>query len=122
MTGLAVGRIRDRSTFRALGRPEGRAARGPIQVSFVSAPSPAEPPFPQVGYAVSRQHGNAVHRNRLRRRLRAAVRQAANQVPVGSYLIRPAPATAILTFDELVAAVGQAMATAAGRRMIERGR
>ncbi|HVX20816.1 MAG TPA: ribonuclease P protein component [Acidimicrobiales bacterium] len=113
MTRPAVGRIRERSTFRALSRPVGRAGRGPVRASFVPPADGRPATFPQVGYAISRQHGSAVVRNRLRRRLRAAVRQAAPVTPAGSYLLRPVPGTAELGFPELTRAVEQALLAAA---------
>ncbi len=69
----------------------------------------------RVGYVIGRRCGNAVYRNRLRRRCRAAVREAAAVVPPGSYLIRPEPEAALLDFADLAGAVREAMAAAAGR-------
>jgi ribonuclease P protein component len=110
-----VGRIRDRSTLRALRRPAGKAARGPIRVSYVPARGPEGERFAQVGYVVGRRCGNAVHRNRLRRRCRAAARAAVPGLAAGSYLIRPEPDAAALPYADLARAVAQAMAAAAGR-------
>ena len=48
--------------------------------------SPAEPP--RVAYAVGRQAGGAVARNKIRRRLRAAIRAHARELEPGSaYLV-----------------------------------
>jgi ribonuclease P protein component len=113
MKGSAVGKISDRSTFRALGRPTGRAARGPVRVVFVPGSTDAHAAFPQVGYAIGRRCGNAVHRNRLRRRFRAAVREAAGEVSPGSYLFRPSPEAAELPYPELVRSVREVMIAAA---------
>lgn len=49
---------------------------------------------PRVGFAVSRSAGSAVVRNRLRRRLRAVMRELGDPAsppafPSGDYLIRP---------------------------------
>lgn len=119
MTSPAVGRIRERSTFRALASPAGRATCGPIKVSFAPAPSPDDQPFPQVAYAIGRRHGVAVRRNLLRRRLRSAVREVAGDVPPGNYLVRPGPATATLDFAELRSAVRRALVVA-GRADVAR--
>jgi ribonuclease P protein component len=111
VTSQFVGRIRQRGTFAALRRPAGRAAAGPVRVSWVP-PQPADP-FPLVSYAIGRRCGNAVQRNRLRRRLRAAVGQC--QVPAGSYLVIAEPAAVDLGFGDLASTVGSAMSTAAAR-------
>ena len=63
-------RIRDRATFEALRRAGTRARRGPVTVTYAAV---GTAPVPRVAYAVGRRTGNAVIRNRLRRRLRAAV-------------------------------------------------
>lgn len=113
--GPVPGRIRDRSTFRALRRPEGRATRGPVRVSFVSPADAEGERFARVGYAIDRRCGNAVARNRLRRRCREAARSAAAEVPPGSYLLRPEPGAATLDYAGLARAVREAMTAAAGR-------
>lgn len=51
---------------------------------------PGEPPA-RVAYAVSRAVGSAVERNRVRRRLRALVAEAAAQLRPGAYLVGAAP-------------------------------
>jgi len=58
----------------------------------------------RVGFAVNRTVGNAVVRNRVRRRLREAVRpQLGSLADSGSWdiVIRANPAAAAATFDEL---------------------
>ncbi len=118
----AAGPIRRRSTFRALRRPEVRASRGPLTVSYVSAVDANAQFTTQIGYVVSRRCGSAVVRNRVRRRLRAAVREvAADGLAEGSYLIRPEPAVATLDYDTLVARVADAL-TEAPRRAASRAR
>jgi ribonuclease P protein component len=62
-----------------------------------------------VAYAIGRKVGSAVERNRLRRRLRAIVRELAPQIRPGAYLIRVAPEAAQLSHTELVTNVTEAI-------------
>jgi ribonuclease P protein component len=92
-----IWRIRDRRTFAAL-RGSGRYLRqGPITVTFLSG-DPGTPP--RFAYAVGRRVGTAVARNRLRRRLRAAV-ATASALRSGAYLVGAGPEAARLSFGEL---------------------
>jgi ribonuclease P protein component len=117
-----VGRIRGRAAFEQFRRPEGRAERGPVRVSYVSTTSrrapggtPIVPPIPQVGYVIGRRCGNAVVRNRIRRRLRSAVQLVAVTLPPGNYLVGASPVAAEVPFDRLVSAVSGSMSAAAGK-------
>jgi ribonuclease P protein component len=125
MMAPVVGRIQGRSSFRALARPDGRASRGPVSVAFHSPSEIGGPPLPTAGYAIGRRHGNAVRRNRLRRRLRAAMTAAAPSLPPGIYLVRADTAASELGFDALRAALcsaARAAADAGGRaKEIPRG-
>jgi ribonuclease P protein component len=91
--------IRDRATFDAL-RSGRRVRSGALTVSFIEG-NPAEPP--RVAYAIGRKVGGAVERNRLRRRLRAVVREHASRLRPGAYLIAAAPMAARMPFGELQA-------------------
>lgn len=108
-----IGRIRTHSTFRALARPDGRASSGPLRVAYVGTSDTSG--LACVGYAVGRRHGNAVARNRLRRRLRAAVREIATSaaLPPGAYLVSARPGAGELGYAALQAAVGAATMGAA---------
>ena len=56
-------------------------------------------PGARVAYGVSRAVGGAVDRNRVRRRLRAIVRDT--ELAPGAYLVTVSPAAAELAFEEL---------------------
>ena len=93
-------RVTDRRTFRAL-REEGHRARGgPLTVTWLPG-SDGTPP--RVAFAIGRSIGSAVHRNRLRRRMRAAVRDAAAELQLqrGWLLIGAKPAASKHTFESL---------------------
>jgi ribonuclease P protein component len=107
-----VGRIRRRATFRTLSRPDGRAQSGGVSVVFIND-GPEATAMPVVGYAIGRGHGGAVERNRLKRRLRAAVRASQADLPVGAYLFRARPGAVDLGFAELCRAVRAAALAAA---------
>jgi ribonuclease P protein component len=92
-----IWRVQDRATLADLRRGK-RSRSGPLTVSFVDGDS-AFPP--RVAYAIGRKVGNAVERNRLRRRLRVVVRDLASQLRPGAYLIGAAPEAARLSVGEL---------------------
>jgi ribonuclease P protein component len=66
----------------------------------------------RVGYAITRRVGNAVTRNRLRRRLQAALSELARQNNVtlrsGLYLITPGPSVVPMSFPQLREALAAA--------------
>jgi ribonuclease P protein component len=96
-----IWRIRDRATFEALARAR-RHRRGPISVRFVPG-DPAEPP--RVAFALGRNVGSAVRRNRARRRLRAAIAAHAGELEPGSYLFGGGPDVVTVPFPTLEHAV-----------------
>jgi ribonuclease P protein component len=95
--GRLIWRIDRRDTFLSL-RQARRHRKGPITVSWIPG-DPAEPP--RVAYTIGRRVGSAVVRNRVRRRLRMLVREAAPQLRPGSYLIGVGPEAALLSYDDL---------------------
>ncbi|MDQ2648067.1 MAG: ribonuclease P protein component [Actinomycetota bacterium] len=105
-------RITDRRSFQELRRHGRRARRGPLTVTFLADASPQ----PRVGFAVGKTAGGAVTRNRIRRRLRAALREllAAGRLPTGTYLVGAGAAVAPMPWTELVALVEDAVASVAG--------
>ncbi len=68
---------------------------------------------PAVAYAIGRRVGNAVTRNRVRRRLRSAVvRHSASLRPGHAYLVGVAPAAATVSYAELERLVGECLEAA----------
>jgi ribonuclease P protein component len=71
-----------------------------LDVSAVRISTAPEPP--RVAYAVGRRVGNAVVRNRVRRRLRAAVQESAELLQPGcGYLVGARPKAADATYAQL---------------------
>jgi ribonuclease P protein component len=71
----------------------------------------AVPTHPLVGFIVGRSVGNAVTRNRLRRRLRHVMASRLDQLPPGARLVvRATPSAAQRSFDGLSSSVDRALA------------
>jgi ribonuclease P protein component len=99
-------RITDRATFAELRRRGRRARRGPLALTWLAAEPgtwlAAEPGTPpRVAFAVGRQAGTAVARNRVRRRVRAALQELDPPLPAGIYLVGAGPEAAAMTAAEL---------------------
>ena len=95
-----VARLRGRRTFADL-TERGRTVRsGPLRVRYFAAPI-----APAVGYSIGKKMGGAVERNRIRRRLRAAVAAAQTPLTGGFFLVSADPSSLDVPFDALVAAV-----------------
>lgn len=79
-------------------------------------PPPVGDEAVRIAYVVGRSVGGAVTRNRVRRRLRAAVRQVHSEVaiPPGSYLIGATVEAEGNPWSELVSDLGDAVAGASG--------
>ena len=92
-------RVRTRRQFALFATPTGRGQSGSLRISFV-AESP-EVGSVAVAYAISRKVGNAVVRNRIRRRLRALIDGLDPQPKPGKYLIRCGNETGKLSYEEL---------------------
>jgi ribonuclease P protein component len=74
---------------------------------------PGDPP--RVAFAIGRPVGNAVVRNRLRRRLRALSREHAAEFAAGhTYLIGATPAAPNATYGELDEAISALLAQTMG--------
>jgi ribonuclease P protein component len=107
-------RITDRASFTALRRQGRRARRGPLTVTWLAPPPGAPVTPPRAGFAVGKAAGGAVLRNRIRRRLRAALRQLAGEgrLAPGTYLIGGGATLATLPWVELVELVAVTIAEA----------
>ena len=103
----ATRRIREQSTFVDLRRRGRRSRSGPVSVTWAPAADAAQPP--QVGYAVGKVVGNAVVRNKVRRRLQAIVAALARDLAPGTYLVGAGPAAATATYGELSSALMAAL-------------
>ena len=90
-------RIRKRQEFERVFR-KGRRARGPDMhvVALCSENGPA-----RLGLAVSRRVGNAVVRNRVKRRVREIFRRHRDQLPVADLVVIPFASAAELDFGTL---------------------
>jgi ribonuclease P protein component len=78
----------------------GRRAGSDTLVVHLARPGAAGPP--RIGFVVSRAVGNAVTRNRVKRRLRELVRVERERLPTGSLLVvRALPAAASASYGEL---------------------
>lgn len=91
--------LRDRRTLRTV-RSDGRRGRsGPVTVrALPSSDGPC-----QVAFAIGRRTGSAVVRNRIRRRLRAALGELAGEglVPPGALLVMAGAPVATTPFTEV---------------------
>lgn len=105
---VRIGRVRTRASFAALSATGRRARRGVIRVTAVVDPGA---PGPAVAYAIGRPVGTAVARNRVRRRLRAAVAEL-GPLP-GTFLVAVDPAAVSRSYAELRADLAEAL-TAVG--------
>ena len=105
-----IGRIRSRDTFDRLRRDGIRLRVDPLWCTFLPA---ADLRSAYVAFAIGRSTGNAVVRNRLRRRLRALM--AGSDAVPGWYLIGAAPGATELTFGELATRVDELLREARRR-------
>ena len=70
-------------------------------------------PGAHVGYAIGRNVGGAVLRNRIRRQLRSLLEAKSNQMPAGWYLVGVQPRAAAMTWTDLGVTVDQLLAKVA---------
>ena len=99
---ITVGRLKSRPQFLAV--REGEKRRGKyILLEVLDHKDPETPP--RVGFTVTKKHGNSVERNRMRRRLREAVRLSAGfaMQPGHDYVVVARRDVLTASFDELAA-------------------
>jgi ribonuclease P protein component len=98
------GRVTTRREFDLLAKPQKVGRSGPLRVSFVTGANEAK-----VAYAIGKPVGNAVVRNRIRRRIRALLDQRATPLPAGIYLIRVGKGAENCSYDELAQYLNRAI-------------
>jgi len=83
---ITVGRLKSRPQFLAVRNGEKRRGKY-ILLEVLDRQDPQAPP--RVGFTVTKKHGNSVARNRMRRRLREAVRLCAGfaMLPGHDYVV-----------------------------------
>ena len=91
-----IDRIREREAFVRLRRDGIRVRMGPLWCSYVHDPHMTST---QVAFSIGRPVGNAVVRNRLRRRAKDILSRL--DLPFGLVLIGARPEASELTFDQL---------------------
>ncbi len=91
----AVGRLKSRPQFLAVRTGEKRKGKY-FLLEVLDRQAPSEPP--RAGFTVTKKHGNAVERNRMRRRLKEAVRLSAG------FAMRPGHDYVIVARREVLAA------------------
>ncbi|MBD7980189.1 MULTISPECIES: ribonuclease P protein component [Oerskovia] len=96
----AAHRMRRSVDFERAVRSGVRAGRSTVVVHLIQDPGGDEPP--QVGFVVSKAVGNAVHRNKVKRRLRAASLSYLDALPPRTrVVVRALPASGSSNFDQL---------------------
>lgn len=100
-----IERVTDRGSFVALRHPEQRVRRGVLRIAFISDETGRR----RCAYALPRRVGNAVVRNRIRRRLRqvfATIEReqasGASPFPSGTYLVSATSMAAEVPFADLL--------------------
>ena len=93
-------RLTDGASFREAVRTGRRSGTRTVVVHLAVDPRPDQPP--RVGFVVSKAVGNAVTRNRVKRRLRHLAREHVSSLPGSAVLVvRALPAAAGASYAEL---------------------
>ena len=95
-------RLTDADSFRAVIRRGRRAASGALVVHLLVGETAQPGSAPRAGFVVSKAVGNAVTRNRVKRRLRHLVREQLDSLPDGAALVvRATPSAGGAAYAEL---------------------
>lgn len=109
----AVNRLTSSAAFGEAVRRGKRAGAG-VVVVHLQVSSDSHPP--RVGFVVSKQVGNAVTRNTVKRRLRHLARERLDALPGGAVLVvRALPDSAAASYDVLAKDLDRALGRAAGQ-------
>ncbi len=105
-TKSTVGRLKSRPQFLAVRKGESRRGRT-FLLEVLDRQEPETPP--RAGFTVTKKHGNAVERNRMRRRLKEAVRQSVGfaMKPGHDYVIVARREVLTVPFAELTAQLAE---------------
>ena len=117
-------RLKTRADFLRVAAGRARAVRPGVIVQAAPQPDPSEPPArPRVGYTASRRVGNAVVRNRAKRRLRAAAAAVLPRCGAEGvdYVLIARAGTAARPYAELLGDLEGALRQLAGQRRPEEG-
>jgi ribonuclease P protein component len=101
---MRVGRVRTRAAFADLAARGRRSRRGLVRVTAVLDPGASTP---DVAFAIGKPVGTAVVRNRVRRRLRAAVAELGPRP--GTYLVATSPDAASAPYATLRTDLAEAL-------------
>jgi ribonuclease P protein component len=106
-------RLTDGASFREAVRTGRRSGTRTVVVHLATDQSSERPP--QVGFVVSKAVGNAVTRNRVKRRLRHLAREHVSSLPGSAVLVvRALPAAATASSAELGADLARCLRRALG--------
>lgn len=109
-------RLLRHSDFQRVYQNGRRQFTGNMTVFFLRRSPQEQPPSPRVGFTVGKVLGNSVERNRIRRRMREAVRQSwpPEILPV-DIVFNPRKSVSQMAFPELIAEVQRCLKLALQR-------
>ena len=100
-----ISSITRKSTFAALSRDGRRVYDGPLRMTYLPPPSAEDTHL--LAFALGRRFGNAVERNRARRRLRSAFALVVDEggMRPGAYLVGAKRDVLLTPFDDLLESI-----------------